>query len=269
MCVICYIPKEVELPRKERIRAMWDSNPDGAGLFWIENGKVHISKGYFNFETFYKDILIVKDYNYELAIHMRIATAGGISQRMCHPFPISNKASDMFNLDGVYDSAIMHNGVIHINNRKEYSDTAEFVVTNLYSRYLTDRRFYNHLSEKATRKLEESISGSRMIFFGGDGSIKMIGNWTEKNGCYYSNLNFEWRERKYNYSESYKSYGYSGYYYNDYDSYDSYLEYREKQKMEKAMEKAKEKAKEKANRNKMQNYMQFCVDTYGCNPFEE
>ena len=197
MCVICYIPKGVELPSEKRIRAMWDSNADGAGLFWIADGKVHISKGYFDFETFYKDILIVKDYDYELAIHMRIAPAGGISKEMCHPFPISNRKSDMFSLDGSYDSAIMHNGIIHINNRQEYSDTAEFVVTNLYSRYLNDRRFYKHLSNKATRKLEDRINGSRMIFFGGDGSIKMVGHWSEKNGCYYSNLHFEWRENSF------------------------------------------------------------------------
>lgn len=261
MCVICYIPKGVELPRKERIKAMWDSNSDGAGLFWIADGKVHISKGYFNFESFYKDILIVKDYDYELAIHMRIATAGGISQRMCHPFPISNKKSDMFNLDGTYDSAIMHNGVIHINNRAEYSDTAEFVVTNLYSRYLTDRRFYNHLSEKATRKLEESISGSRMIFFGGDGSVKMIGSWSEKNGCYYSNLHFEWRERlngyDYGYDTKRKSYSHSNHKYNN-DYYDEEDEYNYNYY-----------TKKEKKRSSLQDYMNYCVRTYGFNPLEE
>lgn len=260
MCVICYIPKGVELPRKERIKAMWDSNSDGAGLFWIADNKVHISKGYFDFEAFYKDILIVKDYDYEMAIHMRIATAGGISQSMCHPFPISNKKSDMFNLDGTYDSAIMHNGVIHINNRAEYSDTAEFVVTNLYSRYLTDNRFYNHLSSKATKKLEDRINGSRMIFFGGDGSIKMIGNWSEKNGCYYSNLHFEWRERNYGYGYGYGySYGYYGHSAATETDDDEEVYWLTRQKKKKETEKKKS----------FQNYMDYCLAKYGMNPLEE
>lgn len=262
MCVICYIPKGTKLPNKERIKAMWDSNSDGGGLFWIANGQVHISKGYFNFESFYKDILTVKDFDYELAIHMRIATAGGISQNMCHPFPISNKKEDIFDLDGAYDSAIMHNGIIPIRNRAEYSDTAEFIVTNLYSRYLNDRRFYKHFSDKSRRKLENAIGGSRMLFFGGDGSIEMVGSWSEKDGCYYSNLNFEWRENRYN---SY-GYGYNNYSYGRYGYYDYYADDDDDEII--SFVNSRQKKKENKKKDTYKSYKEYCVDKYGFYPFD-
>jgi hypothetical protein len=56
---------------------MWDTNPNGAGIMWRdENGDVFFKKGYFDMFEFYRDYLVIKeDYNYECALHFRIATS--------------------------------------------------------------------------------------------------------------------------------------------------------------------------------------------------
>lgn len=243
MCVIAYLPKEAKPLSREVLEAMWNTNKDGAGLMWLENDhKVHFAKGYFDFESLYRDYLIIKeDNNFECALHFRIATAGGINEKMCHPFPLTKSDKRIVKTQGRSDVCVMHNGCIPIKNRNGFSDTAEYIEADLYPRYRHDKRFFLHLSTKDRAEIKTEINGSRLLFFSKDG-VEMVGNWTEYNGAYVSNTNFEWRLRKpktkksgsltylgngswtdtdyYDYWDAYdREYGYA---YNKYDAFDDY-----------------------------------------------
>jgi len=52
MCIICAKNKGIEMPSWDIIENMWYNNTDGAGLMWVEDGAVRISKGYMKYEDF-------------------------------------------------------------------------------------------------------------------------------------------------------------------------------------------------------------------------
>lgn len=195
MCVICYIPKESKGLSYRDIKDMWDTNPHGAGMMWLEkNGKVAFKKGYFNIDELYRDYLIIKnDYNFECALHFRIATGGGINEKMCHPFVMTNKDKYLIKTIGYADVCVMHNGIINIPHRKNFSDTAEYVKHNLYPMYKKDKRFFLHFTKNQKALVENEIGfGSKLLIFSNEG-IEMVGYWSKYKDCYCSNLNFTWR----------------------------------------------------------------------------
>lgn len=199
MCVICYIPKKSKGLNYYEIEKMWNTNPDGAGLMWIdENNVVYFKKGYFDIIELYRDYLIIKqDYNYECALHFRIATGGGINEKMCHPFVMTNKDEVITKTKGCADVLIMHNGIINIPHRKNFSDTAEYIMKNLYPMYKNDSRFFLHFTKRNKALLENEIGfGSKLLIFSGDG-IEMVGKWFEYKDMYCSNLYFEKNYFKY------------------------------------------------------------------------
>lgn len=227
MCVICYIPKEAKEPKKEDLLAMWNKNSHGAGIMWRTENQVNFSKGYMDFNNFYRDFLIIKrDYNFECAVHFRIATSGGINKQMCHPFPITNSETKIKIERGSSDVMIMHNGIISISPRKGLNDTCEYIIDELYPIYKKDKRFFLHLKESDESKIQNRIGYSKLLFFSKEG-IKMIGDWKKFHDCYCSNLSFETpnystyqnANKKYNSNFKY------GYLFDDEETYDSYYKF--------------------------------------------
>lgn len=186
MCIICYIPKDMELAEKYIFEAMWYNNPDGAGIMWQQDNVVRYKKGYFNFNDFYNDVVKIKNTNVNMAIHCRIATSGGINSEMCHPFKISNKDEELKETYNECEIALMHNGIIRGLGYKYsgMSDTAEYIKDTLYPRYKKDKTFYLD-----TETISNEITGSRLIFMTSK-TVRMIGQWYKIDGCYYSNLRF-------------------------------------------------------------------------------
>lgn len=192
MCVIMYIPKESKEPTKDVLLKMWNKNPHGAGIMWLQENseKVLFSKGYMNFNDFYRHFLVIKrDYNFECAIHFRIATSGGINARMCHPFVMTDNVKEIGKTHGSADVMIMHNGIINIPNRPFLNDTCEYIIRNLYPEYKNDKRFFLHLSKKDEIMICNDIGYSKLLFFSKEG-VKMIGDWKKFENCYVSNLYF-------------------------------------------------------------------------------
>ena len=52
MCIIVAKKKEVDLPSIDTLETCFDHNSDGAGLMYVDNGKVVIDKGYMTFKDF-------------------------------------------------------------------------------------------------------------------------------------------------------------------------------------------------------------------------
>ena len=148
MCVIAYFSKNSKEASRDDLVYMWNSNPHGAGIMWIEKDGVHYSKGYFDFEEFYKHYLIIKrDYNFECAVHFRISTSGGINQEMCHPFPLTDNIERLKATYGKANCVIMHNGILPIDTpHKDLNDTCEFIINKLMPIYKKDKKFFLNLT---------------------------------------------------------------------------------------------------------------------------
>ncbi len=119
MCLIIYKPAGKQWPDAQTLHHIWSSNPDGFGVVHrTRAGAIQMTKGlYFPGEI--EKILDCTISDDEPAIaHWRLATHGGVCDRLCHPF--ESKA-------GWY---LAHNGVLPKpwgNARKGQSDTTELV----------------------------------------------------------------------------------------------------------------------------------------------
>ena len=116
MCIIVYKPAGKRLPSENILKNCFINNPDGAGIMIKTEKGIQIQKGYMYFKHLKNAITeLEKQYNtkeLEIAIHFRYATHGTINEGNCHPFPLSRKTKELTDKQGIFDSAIMHNGII-------------------------------------------------------------------------------------------------------------------------------------------------------------
>ena len=229
MCVIMYKPIGAKLPTRETIKAMWDSNRDGAGFMWKNpsTNEIHYRKGFFDFETFYNAVKSHYHPNREMASHCRIATSGGVNKGMCHPFPMVNNGITMKSskLDSKTYPFVMHNGVIYTTFVGDLSDTCSYIINSLVPRYKKDKIFfYNPINEA---NIKNEIGYSKLLIFSPLTDAKMIGDWTKIDDCYYSNTHFTWRIKQNNENKR-ANYNYevNPYSYSRYHSYDADYDYR-------------------------------------------
>lgn len=114
MCLAIYKPGGLDIPERN-LRAGFESNNDGCGMCWAENGELHVERGMLTFDAFYG--IYQQHCHNPMLIHFRKATHGKKDEANCHPF--------LFN-DG--NLALIHNGVIPIKCSEEgFSDTWHFV----------------------------------------------------------------------------------------------------------------------------------------------
>lgn len=103
MCVILVCPADVR-PDRATLDACHDANPHGAGVGWRQDGEVRWFKGLDPQEV---EQLIAK-LTGEIVIHFRLASVGEVTPKLCHPFPISSKATTR--LSGHARAVLFHNG---------------------------------------------------------------------------------------------------------------------------------------------------------------
>lgn len=221
MCVICCKPSGVAYPSEEIIRKMWYANDDGAGMCYMKNGKVFIHKGYMNVEDYIKaidELQIKYGEKLPLIMHFRIGTAGGNVAKNTHPFPVCNNYKEMEKLNNVCNLAVAHNGCIPIDNDVNVSDTMTYIKDYMSFYQKLDNEFYR---KKLYQKNMLNQTNSKLAFLNSSGDIVTIGQFTELDGCLYSNTYWQYRGNRYQFASS--CYNYS---WND-DDYDlGYNEYR-------------------------------------------
>lgn len=187
MCIIAVIPKGHQLPNDTTISTMWKNNPDGAGIMYAHGGKVYIRKGFMHLEKFKKALKTIPD-GAATVLHFRIATHGGISPEMCHPFPLSGNEKHMTAVNFTTTIGIAHNGIINIKTRKGMSDTAEYILSQLAPLSMACPHWYTDVN--ALRMVENAIQ-SRMAVLDATGEIVTIGNgWQEEDGILFSNSSY-------------------------------------------------------------------------------
>lgn len=177
MCIAIYKPANEIIP-EENLRQCFLSNPDGAGYMFNEAGKLHMFKGFFNFESFYEHYK--ENENKQCVIHFRIKTHGLISQENCHPFIITSNVG------------FIHNGIIQGYGEKDKSDTFEFNEVIL-------KPIVKQFGKAALWKpyiktlIESKIGYSKLVFLDSRGNYNIYnelkGSWDS--GVWYSNNSYK------------------------------------------------------------------------------
>lgn len=180
MCIICYSPAGIDLPGYDLLENCQVTNPDGMGLMYRDQGKIHILKGFFDLDEFVDVIsgLGEKTKDLDIALHFRTRTAGKIRKSCCHPFPLDG--TSFLALDTVCDRALMHNGHItrHVHKRADIPDTM----------YLAEELSRIENVEDYERYINRD-DGKFLIMTERD--ILRFGTFICQDGIYWSNNSFE------------------------------------------------------------------------------
>ena len=187
MCVICAKPAGIEMPKDEYIEHMWFRNPDGAGLMYVVDGRVHIEKGFMEFDDFIEKLFQLEDM-YDMAklpvvMHFRIT-----KPENCHPFPISESVGMLSKLSQTAEIGVAHNGIIDITPRKGISDTMEYIISQLYPLSRACPKFYEN---KWLMQMVSNAIESKMAFLTSTGEIYTIGAFQKEDGILYSNNSYK------------------------------------------------------------------------------
>lgn len=215
MCVIAFSPKGVKAPAIDEIKAMFSTNPDGAGYAYNDkNGKVVYHKGFMTVEELLEELSPLEQWeNTNLAIHFRIGTAGKNDAHTCHPFKISTSFGELRKLhDTDAKSVLFHNGILDDGGMLDplSSDTQDFV-----SAFAPMLEKYGK-SKNRDHAIAEYTKGNRLLVMYEDNKFKLWGEWKElPSGLMVSNTN--WQYKTY-------SYGYYPYHYSMFDE-DYYTNY--------------------------------------------
>ena len=191
MCIIAVKPIGEELMERRILENCFNYNSDGMGFMWNEDGEVHISKGYMNFEEGYR---VLKELDRRinlkergLVIHFRIATSGNVDMGACHPFAISNSDKTLRTLELTTDIGVAHNGIIsaYIPPKNSIlSDTQLFIKDYLYN---IKEEIPNFLTNSNILFSIEKVVGSKLAFLDGEGNITTIGKFIEEDNYLFSN----------------------------------------------------------------------------------
>jgi hypothetical protein len=198
MCIILTCEKNVR-PDYDLIETCFWNNPDGAGIMWVEDGRVMTSKGFMDERELYRAIEAVP-MDSRLVVHMRIATSGGINVGTCHPFPVCTDLDILHASDVEGDIAVAHNGVIRgvpTDNKKGISDTVWYVSHTVNDLY---RQNGYHVTKSMLRHIKEQAPGNRFAVMTKDGAVYRVGvGWeTVTKGIQASNSGWRWSMPTYN-----------------------------------------------------------------------
>jgi len=150
MCVILACDKKTGRPTKQMLKDAEQMNSDGGSIAWINGDKVQWSKGLKAKQIF----KIMKKIKLPFVIHFRIATHGGTSKPLCHPFPITEKVG--LGLEGKADSVLFHNGI--------WSEHDEFAL----------KAIINHKLKYLDGKISDSRTMAWMVYHFGKQILNAI-----------------------------------------------------------------------------------------------
>lgn len=171
MCCILYIPSGVKTPPITTLKAIHRANPHGIGFVDADGN---------NLKTLDLSCFLqaVKQRHTDAAciIHFRLATHGSISEKNCHPF--HDTATDIW---------FAHNGVLPIPSHDDMTDSEIFFREGFLGALDSSRIGFH--DPDLWRYVEQVRGSSRFFFMRGD-IIRMLGQWHERQGVFYSNLNW-------------------------------------------------------------------------------
>lgn len=162
--------------------AEWQ-NRDGAGMAWLDGKGVRWEKG-LKAEAVYKILLTVK---LPVLIHFRMATIGGKSDGLTHPFPIEPNVR--LDLKGVSRGVMVHNG--HWEGWKKECLEAAASGRQLPPGEWSDSRGLAWLASIHGDATLGRLQSQRIAVLRPKEGITMWGEgWSKRKGVWYSNLYF-------------------------------------------------------------------------------
>lgn len=177
MCVI--LLAESQRPSLEILTKCNNANSHGIGIAWInKNEKVQYKKG-IELNELYN---LIQDLSFPFSVHFRLASSGGKSELLCHPFEITRESE--LKLNGECDKVLMHNG--HIYNWKEY-----LAATGIYisddKELMSDSRAIAMIAFN-NEKFLSILNGCFVIIDSLGKKFRMFGDFKEEEGIHYSNM---------------------------------------------------------------------------------
>lgn len=201
MCVAIYKPANVKTPSLSTLSLCWESNPHGAGFAIRKKNAdkyfIEIHKGFMTWEDFAQayEKYNLADFNDEMLLHFRITTHGGTCKGNCHPFPITDE-KHLLKMENVWTNyAVVHNGILPITpSESDISDTMEFT-----KQMFVDKKYRD--IDGFFAKIAGQI-GSNKIAVMTPKRVKLLGDWKEIDGVFYSNTHWDYIPYNYPISES-------------------------------------------------------------------
>ena len=178
MCVLVAKAKNARKITEQEIINCANSNPDGFGMAWVENGKVKTMRTFNVNEIIRKNDQLRDDQ--AIIYHFRIATHGSISKNNCHPF-----------LSKEQNIAFAHNGILNIANHNDWTDSE----TAFRFIFLPILKHNSISSSEFNNVIETIIGSSKFAFLQGDETLTTFGNFIkEDGGILFSNSSYKSRE---------------------------------------------------------------------------
>jgi len=184
MCLIIVCEKNI--PSIETMQKANNYNNDGIGVAYRKDGKVVVKKD-LNVKEAYNLLTSVE---LPAIVHFRLATAGGASKKLIHPF-IIDKHSDVSNKSFETDKAVLfQNG--------HYSDYEDKLINlcihqgfPVPSGPMSDSRAIAIMVSVLGDGLLKLIKTSKFVVFSTK-NLKVFGDdWIVENGMKFSNKHFE------------------------------------------------------------------------------
>jgi len=209
MCVIAVSVKGKKFS-KEDLKRMWNANPHGAGLAWIDGSQVNVIKGLMTFDCLLEAYENVPEGAIH-ALHFRLRSAGEILPQLTHPFRID--AIDKQELRYTARQVLFHNGTVSdwrslyfavlslLRKRDREKVLSMESVSDTYVVALAVHKFGHQI-------LKHLDIGGRWLIFGPEPVF--YGSWDDdkRNGFKFSNLSWKW---SYDFGLGRSSYSYKSY----------------------------------------------------------
>lgn len=180
MCVIMVVKDKA--PTLEQLIQAEEVNGDGAGIAWLQGGKVHWKKS-LTARGVYK---IMKSVPKPSVIHFRLATAGN-NKILCHPFGIDEKVSSSF--FGKSDRVLFHNG--HWGQWETHWEAVNNARLKIPPGLYSDSRLIAYLAflngSKYPQFLEKVDGMQKFCVLDKNGPKTYGGGWVEIDGFLCSN----------------------------------------------------------------------------------
>lgn len=189
MCQILF--SREKNPPAEALKFGNSMNKDGFGFAFVAGGKVKWEKGFLSQDLTDEMIQKYMDLPFPKAIHFRLATHGGTSKELTHPFPI--KRGVPLALGGEAESVLFHNGVwSDWDDRIRDGIIAGTINPNYLKEHMSDSRAIAILAQRFGVDFLDVLSlGSNKVLVLSGKTWYRYGSWTEKDGWAASNSRIE------------------------------------------------------------------------------
>ena len=190
MSIIIVRPVGVFYPSRNVLDYCFRHNPHGAGIMVADRNekRLIIRKGLMSSDEVLDTFWYLKERHPScpFIFHFRLATDGGISPGLCHPFPIDNRKQVLLaRQPSNVKIAVAHNGVIPkwTGLDEDLSDTFLYVKNDLFP---AKKKNLNFLQKQENRERIANETNSQLAFMNSRGHIYTIGQFYKFRGSFYT-----------------------------------------------------------------------------------